>query len=77
MEGIKDFIQARIDQNKNAEDDFEKEIQIDLAIMRDPETTDGQIQFCRYGIERCIAKKNELLAVTCFASEILSRLQEV
>ena len=73
MNDIKDFIQARIDQNEKRYENWEEKIQAATDKINNPETTDGEIQYFKLQRERCIAKKNELLAVSDFGKEILEK----
>lgn len=72
MQDIKDFIKERVKECEKRSVNWEEKIQAYTERMKNADD-EQSLQMYKFERQQCIGKKNELLAVSDFCSELLSK----
>lgn len=72
MQDIKDFIKERVNKCEKRSVNWEEKIQAYTERMKNADD-EQSLQTYKFERQQCIGKKNELLAVSDFCNELLSK----
>lgn len=72
MQDIKDFIKERVNECEKRSVNWEEKIQAYTERMKNADD-EQSLQMYKFERQQCIGKKNELLAVSDFCNELLSK----